>query len=73
MRRRFRRWWSAMSVRQRRGLLCDVVGIVGLVLLTIGAAEAYGPLGWLVPGLVCCSLAAIGASRRPAREPGADG
>lgn len=41
----------------------DLIGLVGLGLLSYGAWRAYPPAGYIVPGILLLLLAFLGAAR----------
>lgn len=51
------------QARPRVGLL-DVLGLLGLGLVTAGAWQVYRPAGLIVPGIVLLGIAVTGALRR---------
>jgi hypothetical protein len=53
------------STARRRAVLCDLLGLAGLVLVLVsaGCGWAWLPLGLIVPGLALCGLAIVGAAR----------
>jgi hypothetical protein len=49
--------------RHSRRAWPDLMGLVGLGLLSYGAFRAYPPAGFMVPGIILLALAFFGAVR----------
>lgn len=37
----------------------DLIGLIGLGLVTVGSAQVYAPAGYLVPGAFCLTMAIL--------------
>lgn len=60
---------------QKKRLLdgTDVLGVIGLILLSVGAWMAYRPAGLIVPGVLLIALYVVLALHEAAPTPKGDG
>ena len=45
----------------------DIVGLVGLALVSVGAWQAWEPMGLIVPGVLLLTASVVGHLRQPRR------
>lgn len=50
-----------MKMKKLNGLICDIIAVLGAVLISIGAGLIYLPAGLIVGGLLCIATAVIAA------------
>lgn len=48
-------------MKKLNGLICDIIAVLGAVLISIGAGLIYLPAGLIVGGLLCIATAVIAA------------
>jgi hypothetical protein len=52
----------------RRAPWPDLIGLLGLGLLSYGSWRAYPPAGFIIPGILLLAVAFLGATREAPRE-----